>query len=143
MQLNTGVARKPKFGGDTNMVISDEGVALVKKFEGLHKVHKDGLVHSYRCPAGKYTIGFGATKGVRSGQTMTKQEAETRLIHDLNEHGKIVKKYVHVPLTQNQYDSLTSFVFNLGVSLLITFTFDILPTTFAISPDVLVKLARL
>tara|TARA_X000001036_G_scaffold132433_1_gene125250 strand:- start:953 stop:1684 length:732 start_codon:yes stop_codon:yes gene_type:complete len=94
--------------------ISQTGTNLVKKFEGLHKVHKDGLVHSYRCPAGKYTIGFGATKGVRSGQTMTKEEAETRLIHDLNEHGKIVKKYVHVPLTQNQYDSLTSFVFNLG-----------------------------
>ena len=94
--------------------ISQTGTNLVKKFEGLHKVHKDGLVHSYRCPAGKYTIGFGATKGVRSGHTMTKEEAETRLIHDLNEHGKIVKKYVHVPLTQNQYDSLTSFVFNLG-----------------------------
>jgi lysozyme len=37
-----------------------------------------------------------------------------RLIEDLEEHGKIVKKYVNVPLTQSQYDALTSFVFNLG-----------------------------
>ena len=41
MQLNTGVARKPKFGGDTNMVISDEGVALVKKFEGCKLEDRD------------------------------------------------------------------------------------------------------
>lgn len=94
--------------------ISELGTQLVKKFEGLHRLKADGLVHSYRCPAGKYTIGYGSCKGVRSGQTMTEAEAETRLIHDLNDHGKFVKKYVHVPLTQNQYDALTSFVFNLG-----------------------------
>ena len=94
--------------------VSADCIELVKKFEGLHKLKDDGLVHAYRCPAGKWTLGFGATKGIRSGMTCTVAEAEQRLIDDLDEHGKAVKKYVNVPLTQGQYDALTSFVFNLG-----------------------------
>jgi lysozyme len=94
--------------------VSKDCVELVKKFEGLHKLKDDGMVHAYRCPAGKWTCGYGATRGVRSGVTWTKDYSEMRLIEDLDEHGKIVKKYVNVPLTQSQYDALTSFVFNLG-----------------------------
>ena len=94
--------------------VSQDCIELVKKFEGLHKVKDDGMVHAYRCPAGKWTCGFGGTRGVRSGDTWTKEYSEMRLIEDLEEHGKIVKKYVNVPLTQSQYDALTSFVFNLG-----------------------------
>ena len=94
--------------------VSQDCIALVKMFEGLHKIKDDGLVHSYRCPAGKWTLGYGATKGIRSGMRCTKEEAEARLLEDLNEHGKIVKQLVNVPLSQGQYDSLTSFVFNLG-----------------------------
>jgi len=94
--------------------VSQDCIELVKKFEGLHKIKDDGMVHAYRCPAGKWTCGYGATRGVRSGVTWTKEYSEMRLIEDLEEHGKIVKKSVNVPLTQSQYDALTSFVFNLG-----------------------------
>jgi lysozyme len=94
--------------------VSQQCVDLVKKFEGLHKMGEDGLVHSYRCPAGKWTLGFGATKGIRSGMTCTVSEAEQRLKDDLGEHGKIVKRLVNVPLSQGQYDALVSFVFNVG-----------------------------
>lgn len=94
--------------------VSQDCVELVKKFEGLHKLKDDGLVHAYRCPAGKWTLGYGATKGIRSGMTCTTEEAEQRITQDLDEHGKIVKRLVNVPLTQGQYDALVSFVFNLG-----------------------------
>ena len=94
--------------------ISKDGIELIKKFEGLHKVKDDGMVHAYRCSAGRWTCGFGATKGVRSGVKWTKEYCEMRLIEDIEEHGAAVKKYVHVPLSQGQYDALTSFVFNLG-----------------------------
>ncbi len=47
--------------------VSEDGIELVKRFEGLHKVQEDGMVAAYRCPAGKWTIGYGSTKGVRSG----------------------------------------------------------------------------
>lgn len=80
--------------------VSDDGVTLVKKFEGLHRVQPDGMVSAYRCPAGKFTCGFGATRGVRSGTKWTKEYCEMRLIEDLNDHGKAVKKYVQVPLSQ-------------------------------------------
>jgi lysozyme len=96
--------------------ISQDGINLVKKFEGLHRVQPDGMVHSYKCSAGRYTCGWGATRGVRSGTKWTKEYCEMRLIEDLNDHAKAIKKYVQVPLSQGQYDSLTSFVFNLGES---------------------------
>lgn len=93
---------------------SNEGIDLIKQFEGLHKVQPDGTISSYRCPAGKWTIGWGSCKAVRSGMKITKDEAELRLREDIREHADIVKQYVTVPLTQGQFDSLVSFVFNLG-----------------------------
>lgn len=94
--------------------VSQTGVDLVKKFEGLHKLKEDGKVHAYRCPAGKWTCGYGATRGVRSGTIWTVEEAERRLLEDLNDHAKAIGRHVHVPLSQNQYDALTSFIFNVG-----------------------------
>lgn len=94
--------------------ISKNGVDLVKKFEGLHKVGKDGKIRAYRCPAGRWTCGFGSTKGVRSNTVWTRAEAEERLMLDLKEHESVVKQSVTVPLTQGQYDALVSFVYNLG-----------------------------
>ncbi len=94
--------------------VSKDCIGLIKKFEGLHKVKEDGLVHSYRCPAGKWTIGYGSCKGVRSGMKITVKEAEDLLIEDIKEHQKAIFRYVEVPLTQGQFDALVSFVFNLG-----------------------------
>ena len=94
--------------------VSQDCVEIVKKFEGLHKLRDDGLVHAYRCPAGVWTLGFGKTKGIRSGMTCTIAEAEQHLKDELDAHGKIVKRLVNVPLSQGQYDALVSFVFNVG-----------------------------
>lgn len=95
--------------------ISEDGIELIKRFEGLHKVQPDGMVSAYRCSAGKWTIGWGSTKGVRSGLKITVEEAEERLRDDLKMAETAVKQHVTVPLTQGQYDALVSFVFNLGV----------------------------
>lgn len=94
--------------------ISDNGVALVKKFEGLHRVQPDGTISSYRCPAGVWTIGYGSTKGIRSGMKITEEEAEEKLRVDLQVAENAVKQYVSVPLTQGQYDALVSLIFNIG-----------------------------
>lgn len=93
---------------------SQTGINLIKSFEGLHKVGDDGMIHSYRCVAGRWTIGYGSTKGVRSGQRITKDEAENKLREDLQWCEAVVKRNVEVPLTQNQYDSLVSLIFNIG-----------------------------
>jgi len=93
---------------------SQNGIDLVKAFEGLHKVKADGNVRSYRCPAGRWTIGYGHTHGVKSGMTITPEEAEELLVEDLKTAEASVERLVKVDLTQNQFDALVSFVFNLG-----------------------------
>jgi len=98
----------------TPKTVSQNGINLVKKFEGLHKVTEDGMVRAYRCPAGRWTIGWGHCKGVKSGMRVSEEECGKFLDDDLNEAGAIVKRYVSVPLTQEQFDALVSFVFNLG-----------------------------
>jgi GH24 family phage-related lysozyme (muramidase) len=95
-------------------VVSENGLNLVKKFEGLHKVTEDGDVRAYRCPAGKWTVGYGHTRGVKSGLRASVDECEKFLMEDLHEAGNAVRSAVNVPLSQNQYDALVSFVFNLG-----------------------------
>jgi len=94
--------------------VSEKGVDLVKEFEGLHEVKEDGLVYAYRCSASVLTCGYGATREVYEDTAWTQEYCEQRLMIDLNEHAEAVHHYVTVPLTQNQYDALTSFIFNLG-----------------------------
>lgn len=95
-------------------IVSESGIDLVRKFEGLHKVTEEGDVRAYRCPAGKWTIGYGHCRGVKSGMRASVGECEKFLIADLNEAGNAVRSSVNVPLSQHQYDALVSFVFNLG-----------------------------
>lgn len=98
----------------TPTTVSPSGISLVKKFEGLHKQTSEGDVRAYRCPAGRWTIGWGHCKGVKSGMRATVAECEQFLQEDLNEAGNVVTRLVHVPLTQHQFDALASFIFNLG-----------------------------
>lgn len=94
--------------------ISDNGLNLIKSFEGLHKVGEDGKVRSYRCIAGRWTIGYGHTKGVRSGQIISQKQAEDFLRDDVREFEQAVSRHINVPLTQHQFDALVSLVFNIG-----------------------------
>lgn len=95
---------------------SDQGINLIKKFEGLHKIGDDGKVLAYRCPANVLTIGYGHTKGVKRNMEITQAEAEALLRADLRIYEAEVKRLVNVPLTQYQFDALVSFVFNLGAA---------------------------
>lgn len=95
---------------------SDQGINLIKKFEGLHKIGDDGKVLAYRCPANVLTIGYGHTKGVKRNMEITKEGAEALLREDLRTYEAEVKRLVNVPLTQYQFDALVSFVFNLGAA---------------------------
>lgn len=61
-----------------------------------------------------WTIGMGSTRGVRKGMTITRAEAQARLVVDMTEAGNAVTRWVEVPLNQNQFDALCDFVFNLG-----------------------------
>ena len=65
-------------------------------------------------PAGRWTIGWGHVKGVRSGMRATEEECTAFLRQDLEVCEEAVERLVKVDLSQNQFDSLVSFVFNLG-----------------------------
>lgn len=82
-------------------------VDLVKEFEGFRPT-------AYLCPAGVWTIGYGTTENVDPGDEVTEQEAEEMLMDDLLEASKAIDDLVDVELTQQQYDALTSFVYNVG-----------------------------
>ena len=87
--------------------ISDEGLDLIKHFEGCE-------LTAYVCPAGVYTIGYGHTGDVTPGQTVTQQEADNLLREDIRKFEKAVDNYTRVPLNQSQFDALVSFTFNCG-----------------------------
>ena len=86
---------------------SREGRALIKSFERCEPT-------SYRCPAGKWTLGYGHTRGVTQGQTCTRDQADRWLDQDISDAERIIRKHVSVPLTQGQFDAMVSFVFNIG-----------------------------
>lgn len=89
------------------MTPSPKAVALAQEFEGCRLV-------AYQDGGGKWTLGYGHTAGVTPNQTCTEEQAEAWLQDDVNEAGKDVSRYIDVLLTQNEFDALTDFVFNLG-----------------------------
>lgn len=89
------------------MKTGDRGLALIKQFEGLQ-------THAYLCPAGIWTIGYGHTRDVKSGNVITPEQADVLLSDDLRESERAVESCVTVTLSQPQFDALVSFTFNLG-----------------------------
>ena len=87
--------------------ISQEGIALIKKFEGCE-------LTAYQCSAGVWTIGYGHTKGIEKGMEITQQEAEDMLVEELHEYENYINDSVTAPLSQNQFDAMVSWVYNLG-----------------------------
>lgn len=82
-------------------------IEIIKRFEGCK-------LTAYLCPAKKWTIGYGHTKGVKEGQTITQQEAEALLAADLAWVERAVANNVSVNLEPHQEAALLSFVFNVG-----------------------------
>ena len=82
--------------------------ALVRQFEGCR-------LQAYLDSAGVPTIGVGHTRGVKMGDRCSQAQADLWLTQDLEDAGAAVASLVKVPLTQDQFDALTSFTFNLGI----------------------------
>lgn len=90
------------------MKISDNGLALIKSFEGCH-------LTAYKCPAGVWTIGYGHTKGVYEGMKITQSQADNFLREDCGKAEKNVMSFNdEYSWTQNEFDALVSFAYNIG-----------------------------
>lgn len=98
------------------MKTSVTGISLIKEFEGCR-------LTAYQCAAGVWTIGYGHTKNVVSGMTISQPEAESFLRDDLIIYETYVNGLLsHYPLNQNQFDALVSFTYNCGYGNLINLT---------------------
>lgn len=91
------------------MNISQEGLDLIKRYEGLR-------LTCYVCAGGKKTIGYGHTgNDVYYGMSITEEEAEALLRDDLRRFERHVESYNDCyGWTQNEFDALVSFAFNVG-----------------------------
>ena len=91
------------------MKTSQQGIDLIKKFEGFRATQ-------YLDIAGLPTIGFGhqVLPGEHFG-AISSVEATALLLRDVADKAEyFVNKFVTVELTQNEFDALVSFTYNLG-----------------------------
>jgi lysozyme len=92
------------------MKMTDEGLALIKRWEGFR-------ASAYRDAVGVWTIGYGHTSmagppTVAAGLKIDEGEAETILRRDVNVFARGVAEAVKVDLTDAQFSALVSFSFN-------------------------------
>ena len=88
------------------MTTGQKGLTLIKFYESLK-------LQAYKCPAGIWTIGYGHTGNVCVGDHITIEMALSLLAQDLKVQEDTINK-LNLPLSQNKFDALVSFVFNCG-----------------------------
>jgi lysozyme len=90
-------------------MISPVGIRLIKGFESFSPI-------LYLCPAQVWSVGFGHV--VKPGEVfdlpLSPESGEIILLRDVSVAERAISRLIHVPLSQNQWDAITSFVFNLG-----------------------------
>lgn len=91
------------------MHASRDCIVLIREFEGFRGA-------AYLDPVGIPTIGYGFTKGVSLGDTITRETAEQRLAHELASYERGVYEATQGKATQAQFDALVSFAYNVGVA---------------------------
>lgn len=95
------------------MNIGERGLELIKAFEGFKS-------HPYRDPVGIPTIGYGATyypdgrRVTLADKPLSEAEASRLLRHQVTRYGDAIARYAQVPLSQCQFDALTSWCYNVG-----------------------------
>ena len=87
--------------------INDEGFKLLTTFEGCR-------LNSYDDGVRVWTIGYGHTKGIHEGMTITQAQAEQFLQEDLEIFESYVEDGIQVDVNEDQFSALVCFCFNVG-----------------------------
>ena len=115
------------------MKTGSKGIALIKEFESLHDGDEKQIgLQPKLCPAGIWTEGYGramrndkgefikgiANKALAYSRISIHNEAEAvkALMEDLGPREQLVMQKIKVPLTQNQFDALVAYFYNIGFS---------------------------
>lgn len=119
-QLDMGFVPLEKQQG--RMQVNERFFRFIEEQEGFREVAYDDARPAHALSItdrilGHLTIGFGHTgDDVWIGKVISRQEAIELLLQDTKWAADAVNKYVKVPLTQNQFNALVSFVYNIGVT---------------------------
>lgn len=87
--------------------VSENLVNMIKRFESFK-------ANPYICPGGALTIGYGQTIKPGEYTSVTKEQADAMLRKTIAKFEAAVKKLITVPVSQNQYDAIVSFAYNVG-----------------------------
>ena len=96
------------------MKLDTKGYNLIKEFEGYSDI-------PYKCSAGIPTIGYGNTfypdgrKVTLKDAKITKKQADDIFIPIVDNFALKVLKMINKPITQNQFNALVSFAYNVGL----------------------------
>ncbi len=106
--------------------VPQAAIALAKRFEGFHRVPKDDSLkraHSYICPAGFWTVGYGHLCDP-THPPITQAQAEVYLAADLVIALNATLRYCPVLAAepQGRLAAIVDFTFNLGAGRLQTST---------------------
>ncbi|MDB5450958.1 MAG: lysozyme family protein [Phenylobacterium sp.] len=88
--------------------VSRAAIELIKRFEGYRR-------KAAQLPDGRWTIGYGHTLTARQGAEVSEEDAEALLLYDLIAVAHVVNEQAYAPLSQNQFDALCAFAFNIGL----------------------------
>jgi lysozyme len=88
--------------------VTRAAIDLIKAFEGYRR-------EAARLADGRWTIGYGHTLTAREGAEVSEKDAEALLTYDLIAVAHAVNDQTYTPLTQNQFDALCAFAFNIGL----------------------------
>jgi lysozyme len=96
------------------MKISSSGIQLVRRFEGCR-------LEAYQDQIGIWTLGWGNTfflsgEKVKIGDKITQDQADKLNEITLERFASKVDSLVKVHITQNQFDALVSFAYNVGLA---------------------------
>ena len=98
--------------------------AIIKRYEGFGKDGAQPALKPYLCPAGYWTIGWGAIFDANSNRvtketpSITYAIAEVMLKRDVASSAAAVGRLCPIFMSQGQFDAIVSFTFNLGAGAL-------------------------
>jgi len=98
-----------QWGRASARALSAAALILLMALEGFRAL-------PYKDIAGIWTDGYGNTHGVVPGQPVTEPQAQATLIRHVNVFASGLDRCLLVTPTQNQYDALMLWTYNVGVS---------------------------
>lgn len=105
------LSNSTRLASESSMQVSASFQRHIELLEGFR-------AKAYRDAGGLLTIGYGhlvkPSEGHLKTATLSREQALELLRKDIRWAEETVARYVTVPLKQEQYDALVSFVFNIG-----------------------------